>query len=389
MPWLHAIKNKGCNRVYFKKRRLIMAPMFNPGPVDVAPEVLAAQAKPMIPHRTAEFEALFKRTADKLQKIFMTQNRIFQGTHSGSGMQEAAIRNFVQDSVLCCVNGSFSDRWYDVAVSNGKKADKLEVLWGGAVTPDMMADALKKKHYEAVTIVHNETSTGVENPVKELAEAIRQVSPDTLVLVDAVSSLGGVRIDFDDWGLDFLLTSSQKCLALPPGLAFASASDRAMKRAESVTNRGWYFDLLLMEKHRLKDSTPMTPAMSLLYAADVQFDRILAEGMENRFARHAAMAKRTQDWALEHGMSTLAEPAYRSKTVSTIKNSTGIVVSDLNKFLMQRGMRIAEGYGKLKDITFRIAHMGEIQMNDVDNLLTAFDEFMDKTVQYSVKVTSQ
>jgi len=195
-------------------------------------------------------------------------------------------------------------------------------------------------------------------------------------MVDAVSSLGGTLIDMDGWGIDFLLTSSQKCFALPPGLSLASANDRAMKKAESVTNRGWYFDLLRMEKHRLKDSTPMTPVMPLIYALDVGLDRILAEGLENRFARHAAMAKRTQSWAIEHGMNPMSPEPYRSKTVSTIQNSHGWDISALNKFLLQRGMRIANGYGLWKDKTFRIAHMGEIQMSDVETLLAAFEEFM-------------
>ena len=304
-----------------------MSPMFVPGPVDVAPEVLAAQAKPMIPHRSKEFEALFKRTEEKARKVFYTQYRVFQGTHSGSGMQEAGIRNFVQDSVLCCVNGAFAERWYEVAVTNGKQADRLDVEWGMVVTPERLADALKKKHYEAVAIIHNETSTGAENPVKELAAVAHEVSPDTLVMVDAVSSLGGTLIDMDGWGIDFLLTSSQKCFALPPGLSLASANDRAMKKAESVTNRGWYFDLVRMEKHRLKDSTPMTPVMPLIYALDVGLDRMLAEGLENRFARHAAMAKRTQSWAIEHGMNPMSPEPYRSKTVesrsSTAPRGTG------------------------------------------------------------------
>jgi aspartate aminotransferase-like enzyme len=350
--------------------------MFVPGPVDVAPEVLAAQAKPMIPHRSKEFEALFKRTEEKARKVFYTQYRVFQGTHSGSGMQEAGMRNFVQDTVLCCVNGAFAERWYQVAVSNGKQADRLDVEWGMVVTPDRLADALKKKHYEAVAIIHNETSTGAENPVKELAAVTHEVSPDTLVMVDAVSSLGGTLIDMDGWGIDYLLTSSQKCFALPPGLSLAAANDRAMKKAENVTNRGWYFDLVLMEKHRLKDSTPMTPVMPLIYALDVGLDRMLAEGLENRFARHAAMAKRTQSWAIEHGMNPMSPEPYRSKTVSTIQNSHGWDISALNKFLLQRGMRIANGYGIWKDKTIRIAHMGEIQMNDVEALLAAFEEFM-------------
>jgi aspartate aminotransferase-like enzyme len=353
-----------------------MSHMFVPGPVDVAPEILAAQAKPMIPHRSKDFEELFRKTAEKLQKVFFTQYRVIQGSHSGSGMQEMAIRSLVQEDVLCCISGAFAQRWYDVAVANGKKADKIEAEWGQITPPDMLRDALKNKHYEAVTIVHNETSTGVENPVKELSAVIHEVSPDTMVCVDAVSSLGGVKIEMDAWGIDFLLTSSQKCFALPPGLSFAGVSDRALQKAETVKNRGWYLDVVLMEKHRVKDSTPMTPAMSLIYALDAQLDRMLAEGLENRFTRHADMAKRTQEWAVSHGMEPLAAEPYRSKTVSTVKNARNWVIGDLNKFLLTKGMRIANGYGKLKEITYRIAHMGETTMKDVDTLLGYMEEFM-------------
>ena len=353
-----------------------MSVMFVPGPVDVAPEVLAAQAKPMMPHRSKDFEAIFKRTAEKAQKLFYTQYRVFQGTHSGSGMQEAGIRNFVQDTVLCVVNGAFAERWYEVAVGNGKQADRLEVSWGDVVKPEALADALKKKHYEAVTIIHNETSTGAENPIQELCQVVQQVSPDTLTLVDAVSSLGGVKVEMDAWGIDFLLTSSQKCLGLPPGLSLAAANDKAMKKAESVTNRGWYFDLLRMEKHRIKDSTPMTPVMPLIFALDVQLDRIFAEGLENRFARHAAMSKCIQDWAISHGMNPVTPEPYRSKTVSTIENSKGWDITALNNFLKLRGMRIANGYGVLKDRTYRIATMSEITMQDCENLIAALEDFM-------------
>ena len=355
-----------------------MSPMFVPGPVDVAPEVLAAQTKPMLPHRSKDFEAMFKSTEERLKKVFFTEQPVYQISASGSGMQEGGIRNFVQESVLCCINGAFADRWYKVAVANGKQADKVEAPWGQPITPEQVVDALKKKRYEAITVVHNETSTGVESPIKAIAEAVHQVSPDTLILVDAVSSLSGVKVEFDAWGLDFLLTSSQKCFALPPGMSFAAASARAMVKAETVTNRGWYFDLLLMEKHRVKDSTPMTPAMALIYALDAQLDRILAEGLENRFSRHAAMAERTQKWSIAHGMNPLAPDCFRSKTVSTINNTKGMDISALNKFLLSKGMRIANGYGDLKDKTFRIAHMGEINMKDVDALLAAMEEFLAK-----------
>jgi aspartate aminotransferase-like enzyme len=350
--------------------------MFVPGPVDVDPEVLAAQAQPMLPHRSKEFEAIFRRASDKSRRLFYTECRVFLTASSGSGLQEAAVRNFARENVLACVNGAFAERWYEVALNNGKTADKLEIPWDQPVTPEKVADALRKKPYEIITIVHNETSTGLENPVKEIAAAVHAVSPDTLICVDAVSSLGGVKIEMDAWGLDMVLTSSQKCLALPPGLGLGAVSDRAMAYAQEVPNRGWYFDLVRMEKHRLKDSTPATPALSLIYALDFQLDRILSEGLEARFARHSQMAGRVQSWALERGLGMYAPQDYRSKTVTTLDNRLGLDVASLNRFLVERGMRIANGYGALKGKTFRIAHMGETRLEDVDRLLAAMDEYL-------------
>ncbi len=353
-----------------------MSPMFVPGPVDVAPEVLAAQAQPMLPHRGKEFEAIFQRASEKSKQLFYSQSRVFLFTASGTGCQEAAMRNLVTGRVLNCVNGSFSGRWHEVAVSNGKAADKIEVPWGQAVLPEMVAEALKKESYDAITVVHNETSTGVQNPVKEIAAVVKELSPHTLVCVDAVSSLGGAKIEMDAWGIDFLFTSSQKCLALPPGLALCAVNDRAMQRAEQVPDRGWYFDLLRMEKHRTKDSTPATPAMSLIYALDLQLDRILEEGLEKRFARHSAMAKRSQEWAQKKGWPLLAPAGYRSQTLTVVQNPDSFDVSALNKFMAPRGVRLANGYGQLKGKTFRIAHMGEIQMQDLETLLALIEEFL-------------
>jgi aspartate aminotransferase-like enzyme len=353
-----------------------MTHMFIPGPVDVAPEVMQAMTKPMIPHRSKEFDELFKRTGEGMQKVYLTQNRVFQPPASGSGMQEAAMRNLVDKDVLVCTNGAFADRWFEVAVCNGKQAVRLSAEWGSVHTPDMLREVLKVRHYEAVAIVHNETSTGAENPVKELSAVIHEVSPDTLVLVDAVSSLAGTRIETDAWGLDFVLTSSQKCLALPPGMSFAAVSDRAMAKAATVPNRGWYFDLLLLEKHRIKDSTAMTPTMQILFGLDFQLERIFAEGLENRWARHAAMGERVRAWGFEHDMPPLTDLKYASKTVSTLKNTRGLDVSALNAFLKTRGMRIANGYGSLKDKTIRIAHMGETNMGHIEELLAAMEDFL-------------
>ncbi len=353
-----------------------MSPLFVPGPVDVDPQVAAAQTRPMIPHRSAAFEEMFHRVERKARGLFGTQYRVFITASSGTGLQEAAVRNLAPRRVLSCTNGAFGNRWYDVAVSNGKEVDRLETPWGHPIDPELVRKALKERAYDILTIVHNETSTGLQNPIAEVAAAVQDVSPETLVCVDAVSSLGGVKIEMDAWGVDFILTSSQKALALPPGLGLAATSDRALERAKSVENRGWYFDLLLMEKHRLKNSTPATPAVSLIYALDLQLERIYSEGLENRFARHTAMAKRVQEWALERGFGLFATAGYRSQTVTTVANTLNMDVAAFNKFLSTRDMRIANGYGSLKDKTFRIAHMGELQVTDIDTLLAAFDEFL-------------
>jgi aspartate aminotransferase-like enzyme len=267
-----------------------MAHLFIPGPTDVHPQVLAAQAQTMIGHRGKEFQELYARLQPKLQQVFATTQRVYISTSSGTGLQEAAIRNGVAQRVLCCVNGAFAERWYQIARANGKAAQPLVVEWGQPILPEQVEAALAADDFEAVTIVHNETSTGVISPIREIAARVRARFPDVLILVDAVSSLGGVEIDFDGWGLDVLLTSSQKCLALPPGLAFAAVSARALERAQRVPQRGLYFDFVEWEKFHLKHQTPATPAISLLWALDVGLERILAEGLANRFARHAQLA---------------------------------------------------------------------------------------------------
>ncbi len=353
-----------------------MSPMFVPGPVDVAPEVLQQQTRPMMPHRNKDFEATFRGAAEKAQKIFATEHRVFLMTNSGSGAQEAAVRNLANERVLSCVNGAFSKRWYTVAQANGKQADLLEVPMAHAITPDMVEEALKKQKYDLITVVHNETSTGVMNPIKEIAAVVHRVSPDTLVAVDAVSSAAGVKIEMDAWGIDCVFTSSQKALALPPGLALCAVNERGMQRAAGVTNRGWYFDFLLLEKHRVKDSTPMTPAMSLIFALDFQMDRILAEGLENRYARHSAMAKRAQEWATQKGWPLFAQEGYRSQTLTVVINPVEFDCADFNKFVAPEKIRLANGYGDLKGKTFRIAHMGEIQLSDLEKLLGLIDQYM-------------
>lgn len=351
--------------------------LYIPGPIEVRPEVLQAQAHPMIGHRSADFEALYARVQPKLRQVFFTKSRVYISTSSGTGLWEAASRNCIRDDrkVLHLVNGAFSERWADVSKVNGKQVDVISAEWGKAIKPEQLAEALKKQAYDAVAVVLNETSTGVKNPLEAYVPIIKQY-PETLILVDAVSIFGGYKIDFEALGLDVVLTSTQKAMALPPGLSFAAVSDRVLERAKQVPYRGYYFDFIELEKYLVKNNTPSTPNISLIFATDVELDHILAEGLDARFARHEQMANLTRDWATEMGFGLFAEEGYRSPTVTTVANTRKIDVKALNKFLATRGMTLSDGYGKLKDNTFRIAHMGDLTPADMEELFEAVNEFL-------------
>lgn len=356
--------------------------LFIPGPTDVAPEVLAAQTAPMIGHRSDEFEALFAKCEEQLRTLFYTNARVYIVAASGTGLQEAAIRNLVARRVMCFVNGAFSQRWADVALGCDKEVVRVDIPWNTAVKSEQVAEALEKAlaegPVEAITVVHNETSTGVMSPIREIAAAVRSVSPETLVLIDAVSSFSGTRIETEAWGLDVVLTSSQKALAVPPGLALCAVSDRALAKAETVKGRGWYFDFVRLEKALQKSTTPATPAISLMRSLSVQLDRIFAEGLDVRFARHAHLAERTQRWAIANGFKLMAEEGYRSHTLTTVTNTRGISVKHLNAYLARHDMEISNGYGDYKDKAFRIAHMGEVQEEDLDRLFAAIENYLTK-----------
>lgn len=349
--------------------------LFIPGPTEVRAEVLEAQAQPLIGHRMPEFGELNERVIKKLQQVLGTNHQVFVFTASGTGVMEAAVRNCVNLRCLCATCGAFSERWHKITKANGKEADAISVDWGKAVKPEMVEQALSTGKYDSFTLVHNETSTGVMNPISEIAQVLKRF-PDVIFMVDTVSSLMGVKLDIDELGIDICLTSSQKCFALPPGIAVASVSDRAFERAKTVENRGYYFDLLEMKRYYdERRQTPTTPAITLFYALDRQLDRILEEGVENRFRRHEAMAHHTQEWARRH-FSLFAEPGYESLTVTAVNNTRGIKVADLNRELGRRGFAISNGYGKLKELTFRIAHMGDLVLDELEELLKQIEDIL-------------
>ena len=320
---------------------------------------------------------LYKSIQEKLPQVFFTEQTVLITASTGTGLWEAAVRNTINKKALNCVNGAFSDRFRLVTELNGKKNEVLVVPWGQPVLPEQVAERLVGGGFDAVTLVHNETSTGVTSPVKEIAEAVRSApnGDEIMILVDSVSGLSGARIEFDAWDLDVVLSSSQKAFALPPGIAFCAVSDRALAKAETVPNRGYYFDFLTLAKSMAKFQTPATSPISLLYALDAQLEAMMAEGMENRFQRHLAMRDRTIEWARDHDLSLYAAPGYESPTVTCVNNDDNIDIGALNIYLRERGMIISNGYGKLKGNNFRIAHMGDTTLADMEELFAAMDDF--------------
>ncbi len=353
--------------------------LFIPGPVEVRPEILQAQTQWIIGHRSPEIVDLISSLQPKLQQVFKTKNRVYLLGCSGTGFWEAASRNCIREGrkVLHLTGGAFSERWADVSAANGKQVDTLQVEWGRAHIAGMVAQALEKQAYDAVCVVHNETSTGVTNPLKEIGEVIAQYD-DTLYLVDTVSGLVGAELRVDEWGIDVALTSSQKALSLPPGIAFATVSNRVLERAKQIEHRGYYFDFLSMEKSLKKNNTPSTPPVSLMFAADQQLDDLLEKGIEYHWERHARMRDITHQWVQDRGFGFFAQDGYRSPTVTTVDNrQKKIDVMAMAKFMYEEKHYIIDkGYGKIKGETFRIAHMGDMTVDMLEDVLSGFDEFL-------------
>jgi aspartate aminotransferase-like enzyme len=343
---------------------------FLPGPTEVHPDVLAAMTQPMIGHRVAEMEDLIGHIQPRLRAVFNTQRPVYISASSATGLMEGAVRNGARRRVLSLVNGAFSERFFNIAQATGLRADRLDVPWGSGHAPDMLAHALSRGIYDAVTVVHSETSTGALNPIRELA-AVTRAAGDVALLVDSVSGACGAEIRADEWKLDFILTGSQKSFALPPGLAFGVAQENVLERAASRKDRGIYFDFLEFEKNIQKNQTPNTPAVSLLYALRAQVDRIAEEGMPARLERHRVMAQMTWDWCDELGLEILAAEGFRSPTVTTIRCPDGWTGPRVASAIAKRGFQIATGYGKLREDTFRIGHMGD---HTPDRLAMLLDE---------------
>ena len=350
--------------------------LFIPGPVEISAKTWAAFTRPMIGHRSDAFRALYRSVHPRLQTLFGTKQPVLLSTSSAWGVMEASIRNLVSRRVLNCMCGAFSDKWLDVSQRCGKTAAPLQVAWGKHIDPRALDEKLATGQFDAVTLIHSETSTGVMNPLEEICAVARKY-PEVVLIVDSVSSFSGVPIPMDDLGIDVLLTGSQKALALPPGFSLFSVSEKGFARAEKQTDRGYYLDFLEFKKNQEDDMTPSTPSIAHIHALESKLEDIFSEGLENRYARHVKTNALVHDWVRRTGFDFFAEEGFRSKTLTCVRNNRGIDVAKLVSDLRAKHHLVIDGgYGPIKGKTFRLSNMGDETEATVSHLLACLDDVL-------------
>ena len=365
--------------IHFNKKKGSQLTLFTPGPVHIPERVLKELAKPNDTHRSQAYAEMHQMATEGLQKLLYTNKECLIFTSSASGIMEACVRNLVEDDekALFLSIGAFGDRWYDIGTSNGKNAVKAGVEWGHAITTEFVKETMEKQDYSVVFLQANETSTGVYNPIDKLVPFIK--NSGAIVCVDATSSMGGIKVDVDNLGIDVCLASVQKCFALPPGLAVCSVSEAAFEKAEKVKNRGMYFDFIGLKKRNAKHQTPTTPPIPQIRGLTAQLDYILnEEGLDIRFKRHEQLGVQTRQWVHDMNLEMFPEKGYESNTVSTISNTLNLDIPKMVSMLLEKGYRIVNGYGNLVNKTFRIGHMGEIQISDLEKMLNVLSDILVK-----------
>jgi aspartate aminotransferase-like enzyme len=348
-----------------------------PGPTPVPPEALAAGAAPVIHHRGPDFRELLRRTLARLREVCRTESDVLLFTASGSGAFESALVNLLSpgERVLVVTAGAFGDRWCKMAAAFGADVQELRYEWGETPQPEDLRARLAEAAAEVVVVVHSETSTGVVADVQALARAAREAG--ALVVVDAVSSLGAVRLETDAWGLDVVVAGSQKALMTPPGLSLTTVSAAAWERSRSSTTPRFYFDWERMRAALEGGSTPFTPAVTLVASLDVALGLLLEEGLDAAFARHAALGRACREGAKAMGLELYSPDEERSAVVTAILTPDGVDAKELVLELRDRfGITVAGGHGELGTRMFRIGHIGYYDVLDITTALTAVETLL-------------
>ncbi len=350
--------------------------LYTVGPVYVAPDTLQSMTKPMITHRSPEYKELHAGIVDKIKKTLDTDMDVFIVSGSATVFNEGAIRNAVSDRMLGITNGSFGNRLIEIGELNGKAVDKVQVPWGKAMRPEDIAGKVGKDT-EAVCWCANESSTGVFSDSVAISKAVSEQNPDALKIVDAVTAAYTKDLRVKDMDADAIIFGTQKALALPPGMAIMLCSERMLDKAKTVKNRGFYTDLLKIKKQSDVNYALTTPPVSLMYGLDYQLDKLLGEGMGHVYERHAEMAKLVEDWADAKLAGVFPEEGYRSKGISVL-NRGDLDFDAFHKKLKAKGYEISNGYGDIKEKTFRIGHMGDVTPAGVKELLAVMDEILEE-----------
>jgi len=348
-----------------------------PGPTPLPPSVREAGGRQMINHRGPEYAALQGRIIERMKPFFGTTNEILLLSCAGSGGLEAAVVNVLSpgDRVVAVTTGAFGDRFAKVAEVYGADVRRLEVEWGRAAEPAALRAALAEEpHVRAVLLTHNETSTGITNPIPELAAVVHEGAPDALVLVDGVSSLGGIPFEMDAWGADLVVTGSQKAWMAAPGMAFAAVSERAWAAMETARMPRFYLDLRRHRESAAAGQTPWTPAVAVMYQVDEGLRLMTEETPAAVFARHAACAAATRAGLRALGLELLADPAHASDTVTAAWIPDDLDWKAFNGALKERGVVVAGGQGKLKGKIFRVGHLGFVTLDDILGLVAVLEE---------------
>ena len=352
--------------------------LFIPGPTHVSEDILKTLSTPQIGHRTPEISELIQYIISGIQKVLYTENDVYLASHAATGLWEVGTKNSVKKGVLHAVNGAFSSKWALSSQLNGFNTKSIEFEWGYGVDPEIIDKNLKSGKYDVFAMVHNETSTGAMSNLHSISCLLKDKYPDVIWLVDAVSSMGGVQIEVDKLGIDFLLSSTQKAWGLPAGFSICSVSDRMLDLSKTIENKGYFLDLHTYKKYFLKNQTPTTPSIPHLFGLKKILEKIELEGLENRWQRHMDMAQYTREWAMSHDQSLFTNNDALSYTLTCIKNIKKWDINSINEKLLDRGYRMDRGYGKFKGKAFRVPHMGNIYMDDLKEYLEVFNEVLEK-----------
>lgn len=349
--------------------------LFIPGPVPVADDVLAAMSTQVYGHRSGRYKEAHARLRPLIQELFRTRGRVLGLTCPGTGPMEMLTRQSVRPGrrMVNLVNGAFAERWHALTGGNGVSSTLIDSEWGEPLKLDVLEAELAKGDVDAVTITYSETSTGMLNPVQKVVELARS-HPDTLVLVDAVSAVGGVPLEFEAWGLDAAFAGVQKALACPPGFAVMALSERMEKRAKEVPQSGWLWDHEENIKKDDADYALATPSLSHMAALTTRLEYMKSEGFDEIVAHTAKLSARCQEWAKKHFSLFPPEDAM-SPTLTAIKMPENYdTAAMLKRVMTEEGFEVGNGYGKLKNKTIRIGHMGECRMENLEEVLAALEK---------------